>query len=91
MSLLFCACRRNPRGGYSGHNRRGLSGTFTSIRGIVIIFGALVGTLLEKTARALKLADSVVKVVGKKNPELAIMLMGWIVSNRYSVTAGLSS
>jgi len=57
----------------------GFSGTFSSI-GIVIILGALVGTLLERTGAAIKLADLVVKVVGKKNPELAIMIMGWIVS-----------
>ncbi len=57
----------------------GFSGTFSSI-GIVIILGALVGTILEKTGAALKLADMVVKLVGKKNPELAIELMGWVVS-----------
>ena len=49
----------------------GFSGTFSSI-GIVIIFGALVGTLLESTGAALKMADCVVKLVGKKHPELAI-------------------
>ncbi len=57
----------------------GFSGTFSSI-GIVIIFGALVGTLLERTGAALKMADCVVRLVGKKHPELAIELMGWIVS-----------
>lgn len=57
----------------------GFSGTFASI-GIVIILGALVGTLLERTGAAVKLADMVVKLVGKNNPELAIMIMGWIVS-----------
>ncbi len=57
----------------------GFSGTFKSI-GIVIILGALVGTLLEKTGAALKMADVVVKLVGKKNPETAMMIMGWIVS-----------
>ena len=57
----------------------GFSGTFTSI-GIVIILGALIGTFLEKTGGALKLADMVVKLVGKKNPELAMLLMGWVVS-----------
>ena len=46
----------------------------------MIIFGALVGTLLESTGAALKMADCVVKLVGKKHPELAIELMGWIVS-----------
>ncbi|EKV57875.1 GntP family permease [Brachyspira hampsonii] len=57
----------------------GFSGTFTSI-GIVIILGALIGTVLEKTGGALKLSDMVIKVVGKKRPELAMIIMGWIVS-----------
>ena len=57
----------------------GFSGTFSSI-GIVIILGALIGLYLEKTGGAIKLADAVIKVVGKKRPELAILLMGWIVS-----------
>lgn len=57
----------------------GFSGIFTSI-GIVIILGALIGIILEKTGAAIKLADMVVKLVGKKHPELAIMIMGWIVS-----------
>lgn len=57
----------------------GFSGTFSSI-GIVIIFGALIGAILEKTGAALKLADMVVKLVGKKHPEFAIELMGWVVS-----------
>ncbi len=57
----------------------GFSGTFTSI-GIVIIFGALVGSLLEATGAALKMSDCVVKLVGKKNPELAMLIMGWVVS-----------
>lgn len=57
----------------------GFSGTFTSI-GIVIILGALIGTILEKTGAAFKLADMVIKMVGKKRPELAILLMGWVVS-----------
>ena len=57
----------------------GFSGTFTSI-GIVIIFGAIIGTLLEKTGGALKLSDMVIKIVGKKRPELAMLIMGWIVS-----------
>ena len=57
----------------------GFSGTFTSI-GIVIIFGALVGILLEKTGAALKMADCVVKLVGKNHPEAAMIIMGWIVS-----------
>ncbi len=58
---------------------QGFSGTFTSI-GIVIIFGALIGSILEQTGAALKLADMVIKLVGKKHPVLAMELMGWVVS-----------
>ena len=58
---------------------QGFSGTFSSI-GIVIILGALIGTILEATGAAVKLADMVIKIVGPKHPELAIMLMGWVVS-----------
>lgn len=57
----------------------GFSGTFTSI-GIVIILGALIGTILEETGAALKLADMVIHLVGKNHPELAIEMMGWVVS-----------
>ncbi len=57
----------------------GFSGTFSSI-GIVIILGALIGTILEKTGGALKLAEMVVRLVGKKHPDLAVELMGWVVS-----------
>lgn len=56
----------------------GFSGIFKSI-GIVIIFGALIGMALEKTGAALKLADMVVKCVGEKHPETAMLIMGWIV------------
>jgi GntP family gluconate:H+ symporter len=47
---------------------------------VSFILGALIGTILEKTGAALKLADMTVKLVGKKRPELAVLLMGWIVS-----------
>ncbi|MBE6130069.1 MAG: GntP family permease [Erysipelotrichaceae bacterium] len=57
----------------------GFSGTFSSI-GIVIILGALIGSILEETGAALKLADMVIKLVGEKNPVLAMELMGWVVS-----------
>ena len=57
----------------------GFSLTFTSI-GIVIILGALIGTILEKTGAALTLADVVIRMVGERRPGLALELMGWVVS-----------
>ena len=58
---------------------QGFSATFTSI-GIVIILGAMIGTILEKTGGALKLADMMIQLVGKDNPVIAVQLMGWVVS-----------
>ena len=57
----------------------GFAATFTSI-GIVIILGAFIGAVLEKTGAAFRLADLVIRLVGRKHPELAIELMGWVVS-----------
>ena len=79
VSLLFAIVAGIPLTDIPGTIGAGFSGTFTSI-GIVIILGALTGSLLEKTGAALKMADAVVKLVGKKMPDLAILIMGWIVS-----------
>lgn len=79
VSLLLAFLAGIPLKDIPGTIGSGFSGTFTSI-GIVIILGAMIGSILEKTGAALKLSDIVVKIVGKKNPELAMLLMGWIVS-----------
>ena len=79
VSLLLALVAGIPLGDVPGVIGAGFSGTFSSI-GIVIILGALIGSILEQTGAALKLADMVVKLVGKKNPELALELMGWVVS-----------
>ncbi len=47
---------------------------------LVIIFGTLIGSVLERTSGAVALARAVERVVGKRHPRLAMMLIGWIVS-----------
>ncbi len=79
ISLLLAILAGIPLTQIPGVIGSGFSGTFTSI-GIVIILGAFIGAVLEKTGAALKLADMVIKLVGEKNPDLAIELMGWVVS-----------
>ena len=79
ISLIFAIIAGIPLTDIPDVIGTGFSNTFKSI-GIVIIFGALIGTLLEKTGAALKMADVVVRAVGKKRPELAMLIMGWIVS-----------
>ena len=79
VSLVLALVAGIPLGDIANVIGAGFSGTFSSI-GIVIILGALIGSILEQTGAAFKLADMVVKLVGQKNPELAIELMGWVVS-----------
>ena len=47
---------------------------------LVIIFGTLIGSALERTGGAVALARAVERVVGKRHPRLAMILIGWIVS-----------
>jgi len=48
--------------------------------GLVIVFGTIIGTILEKTGAALRMAEVVLRVVGPKRPQLAMSLIGYIVS-----------
>lgn len=79
VSLLLAIVIGLPLKDIPGVIGSGFSGIFSSI-GIVIILGALIGTILEKTGAALKLAEMVVRLVGRKHPQLAMELMGWVVS-----------
>lgn len=79
VALLLALVGGIPLADIPGTIGAGFSGTFSSI-GIVIILGALVGNLLEASGAALKMSDCVVKLVGKKHPEAAMVIMGWVVS-----------
>lgn len=79
VSLLLAIVVGLPLAKIPGIIGAGFSGTFASI-GIVIILGALIGMILEKTGGAITLANVVIKCVGERHPQLAIMLMGWVVS-----------
>jgi GntP family gluconate:H+ symporter len=57
----------------------GFGGTIGQI-GIVILAGAVIGTFLEKSGGAYKLAESTLKLVGSKNVPLAMGIIGYIVS-----------
>ena len=79
VSLLLAIVVGLPLAKIPGIIGAGFSGTFASIA-IVIILGALIGMILEKTGGAITLANVVIKCVGERHPQLAIMLMGWVVS-----------
>jgi gluconate:H+ symporter, GntP family len=57
----------------------GFGGTLTSI-GIVIIAGCIIGTILEKSGAAIKMAEVIIKFVGEKRPTVAMSIIGYIVS-----------
>lgn len=48
--------------------------------GIVILAGSIIGNFLEKSGGAYALAESTLKMVGKKNVPLAMSIIGYIVS-----------
>lgn len=55
-------------------------GNIMAYIGIVIILGTIIGVILEKSNAAIKLAEIVLKIVGKKYPALAMSIIGYIVS-----------
>ena len=58
---------------------KGFGGVASGIA-LIIIFGTLIGSILERTGGAVALARGVERAVGKRHPRLAMMLIGWIVS-----------
>lgn len=57
----------------------GFGGLMSGI-GLVIIFGTIIGVILEKSGAALRMAEVVLKIVGSKRPQMAMSLIGAIVS-----------
>ena len=55
-------------------------GNIMAYIGIVIILGTIIGVILEKSNAAIKLAELVLKLVGKRFPALAMSIIGYIVS-----------
>ncbi len=57
----------------------GFGGLMGSI-GIVIVAGTVIGNILEKSGAALRMAEVVLRLVGEKRPQIAMSLIGAIVS-----------
>jgi len=84
LSLLFAAIIMGFVFGMEGSIivsklTEGFGKTLSSI-GIIIAFGTIIGTYLEKSGGAIKIARAVLKTVGKKHSALAMNLTGFIVS-----------
>jgi GntP family gluconate:H+ symporter len=48
--------------------------------GIVIVAGTIIGTFLENSGGAYNLAESILRIIGRKRVPLVMALVGWIVS-----------
>lgn len=68
-----------PSDKIAGIITQGFGNTLTNI-GIVIIAGVIIGTILEKSGAAIKMAETIIKLVGEKKPTLAMSIIGYIVS-----------
>ncbi|OGG05234.1 MAG: hypothetical protein A3F83_03005 [Candidatus Glassbacteria bacterium RIFCSPLOWO2_12_FULL_58_11] len=59
--------------------KQGFGNTLGGV-GLVIIFGAVIGTFLERTGGSGAIAAAMIRVVGEKRTPLALSLTGYIVS-----------
>lgn len=48
--------------------------------GIVIVAGTIIGVILEKSGAAYRMAEVVLRLIGEKHPQLAMSIIGYIVS-----------
>jgi len=48
--------------------------------GLVILFGTIIGVILEKSGAAITMADTIIKLLGKRFPTLTMSVIGYIVS-----------
>lgn len=61
------------------HVNEGFGGLMTSI-GLVIVAGTIIGVILEKSGAAYRMAEVVLRIIGEKRPQLAMSIIGYIVS-----------
>ncbi len=63
-------------------------GRILSSVGLIIIFGTVIGRVMERTGAALTLAAVVLRLLGKRHPAIAMTLMGWLVSSTIYCDSG---
>lgn len=64
-------------GDIGGAMTGGFGKILTSI-GLVIIFGTIIGKIIENSGAAITMAETVLKYI--KNPALSMSIIGWVVS-----------
>ncbi|MCG7343669.1 GntP family permease [Sporosarcina sp. ACRSL] len=61
------------------HVNEGFGGLMQGI-GLVIVAGTIIGIILEKSGAAYRMAEVVLRLIGEKRPQLAMSIIGYIVS-----------
>lgn len=84
LALIFAAFMaglmvRMPLGELVQHINSGFGNMMRYI-GLVIVTGTIIGVILEKSGAALRMAEVVIRRVGEHRPQLAMSLIGAIVS-----------
>ncbi|GMQ64295.1 GntP family permease [Vallitalea maricola] len=72
-------CTKMPADSIISTIKKGFGNILGNI-GIVIIAGTIIGTILEKTGAALTMANSILRLVGKKRAPLTMSLTGYVAS-----------
>ncbi|MCY9784105.1 GntP family permease [Nocardiopsis sp. EMB25] len=54
-------------------------GTLGNI-GLVILFGTMIGMILERSGAAIAMAEALIRILGTRFPNLTMSIIGWIVS-----------
>ncbi|MCO5786980.1 gluconate transporter [Pseudomonas sp. G11-1] len=63
----------------AGHITRGFGGILGYI-GIVIVFGTIIGVMLERSGAAITMAETVIRLLGERFPTLTVSIIGYLVS-----------
>lgn len=48
--------------------------------GIIILFGTVIGVILERSGAAIAMAEALIRVIGTRFPTLTMSIIGYIVS-----------
>ncbi|QUI23790.1 GntP family permease [Vallitalea pronyensis] len=78
-SYFIGLCTKMPVEDIISTIKSGFGGILGNI-GIVIIAGTIIGTILEKTGAALTMANTILRLVGKKRAALTMSLTGYVAS-----------
>lgn len=78
-AFLAAFAYRLPTGEIVGTITEAFGGTLGGI-GLVILFGTMIGIILERSGGAIAMADALIRIIGSRFPNLTMSLIGYIVS-----------